>query len=158
MVARRVVSLLALAFLAVGCRPGAVGGPEPGATSSENVVKEFLFAARAQDLQALSAVWGNDVSPVRDRMERRELEQRLLIIMCHLKHDESRFAQAQAGAEGRTLQPVELTQGTMQQTTTFTTVRNKESGRWFVENLDLTPLRGFCTQMPPPGGSRVPPA
>ena len=155
MVARHVVSLLALAIV-VGCRPGAVGGPAPGASSSENAVSEFLSAARAQDLQALSAVWGNDVSPARDRIERQELERRLLIIMCHLRHDESRIAQRQAGAEGRTLHPVDLSQGTMRATATFTTVRNRKSGRWYVEDFDMRPLRGFCTQMPPPGGGRPP--
>lgn len=155
MAARRIV-VMALLALAVGCRPAAVGGPTPGAASSEMAVRNFLSAARAQDLQALSAVWGNEDSPTRDRIERQELERRLLIMMCHLRHDESSIGEPQAGEGGRTLRPVELTQGTRRATSNFTLVKNKESGRWFVEDFDMAPLSGFCTQMPPPGGNRPP--
>jgi hypothetical protein len=143
--------MAALALLAA-CRPAAVGAPEPGASSSTRGVEQLLIAARAQDLQALSAVWGNDEGPVRDRVERQELERRLLIMMCHLRHDESRIGPVQAGEGGRTIHPVELKQGATEAVSNFTLVRNKESGRWFVEDFDMRPLRPFCTTMPPPGG------
>jgi hypothetical protein len=143
--ARRIVVFAALALMA-GCRAGAVGGAAPGAASSEAVVREFLNAARAQDLQALSAVWGNEDSPTRDRIERQELERRLLIMMCHLRHDESRILEAQAGEAGRTVRPVELTQSAQKVSTTFTLVKNRRSGRWFVEDFDMRPLVGLCTR------------
>jgi hypothetical protein len=144
--------VLAAFTLLSACRPGAVGGPAPGAGSTEGAVQAFLNAARAQDLQAMSAVWGNDESPTRERIERQELERRLLIMMCHLRHDESRIGEPQAGEAGRTLRPAELTQGGKSATTTFTLVQNKKSGRWFVEDFELRPLVGFCTTVPSQAG------
>jgi hypothetical protein len=73
-------------------------------------------------------------------------------MMCHLRHEESRIGEPQAGEAGRTLRAVELTQGSKTASTTFSLVRNRKSGRWFVEDFDLRPLVTFCTQMPPPGG------
>lgn len=150
MAARRIIIVAVLALLAA-CRPAAVRAPEPGASSSTRAVEQFLAAARAQDLQALSAVWGNEESPVRDRVERQELERRLLIMMCHLRHDESRIGPVQAGEGGRSIHPVELKQGQAEAVSNFTLVRNKATGRWFVEDFDMRPLRPFCTTMPPPG-------
>ena len=147
---RRVVALVVLVVLA-SCRTAPLGGPAPGADSSEAAVAQFLAAARAQDLQALSAVWGNAESPTRDRVNREELEKRLLIIMCHLRHEESRIGSAQAGEAGRRLHQVELTQGAKNATSRFTAVRQRDSGRWFVEDMDMQPLQAFCTAMPPPG-------
>ena len=70
-------------------------GDLAGATSSAAAVEQFLSAAKAQDLQAMSAVWGNAVSPMRERVDRQELERRLLIMTCHLRHDTSRIGAAQ---------------------------------------------------------------
>jgi hypothetical protein len=144
---RRLVSLVVLVVVA-GCRTAPGGGPAAGATSGEAAVLQFLEGARAQDLQALSAVWGNAESPARDRFERQELERRLLIMMCHLRHDESSIGPAEMGEGGRTVFPVTLTQGAKEATSRFITVRNTSSGRWFVEDFDLRPLRDHCTTMP----------
>ena len=141
---RRALSLLVVLFAIMGChRPAR--GPEAGATSSEAAVRQFLFAAKAQDLQAMSAVWGNAESPMRDRADRQQLERRLLIMVCHLRHDESRIGEAQTGEEGKLLHRVELTQGDKKASPSFTAVRNTKSGRWFVESFDLAALQGFCT-------------
>jgi hypothetical protein len=112
-------------------------------------VSQFIAAARAQDLQAMSAVWGNADGPTRARVERQELERRLLIIVCHLKHDESRIGPPQAGEAGRLLHVVELTQGPRTASLTFTTIRNRRSDRWYVENVDLAPVRAFCHSASP---------
>jgi hypothetical protein len=141
------VILAALAFLGA-CRPSAVGGAATGASSSAAAVQEFLNAGRAQDIQALSAVWGNDESPVRDRVDRQELERRLLIMVCHLRHEESRIGAPQAGEAGRIRHSVELVNGGTTATSAFTTVRNRRSGRWFVEDFDMEPLRRSCMQTP----------
>jgi hypothetical protein len=138
----RIGTGLTLALLA-GCKTVAVGS-DTGAPSSAMAVTQFLSAARAQDLQALSAVWGNADGPTRDRVERQELERRLLIIVCHLKHDESRIGPPQAGEEGRVLHAVEMTQGVRTATVSFTTIKNRRSDRWYVENVDLAPVRAFC--------------
>lgn len=137
----------------MGCHRS-VGGPEAGATSSVAAVEQFLAAAKAQDLQALSAVWGNADAPVRDREDRQQLERRLLIITCHLRHDASRIGAAQPGESGKLLHRVDLTQGDKKASPVFTTVRNTKSGRWFVEDFDFKSMAGFCTagNRPPPLG------
>jgi hypothetical protein len=135
---------LALLVLAVGCRRSntSVGA---GARTPQQAVVQFLDAARAQDMDQMSAVWGNDESPTRDRVERQELERRLLIMICHLKHDESRLAPAQMGEAGRMLLRADLKQGTKETTVPFTLVRNPRTDMWFVEDVDLRPAREFCT-------------
>lgn len=138
-------SLVLLALTATACRRS-VGGPEAGAASPQEAVVQFLDAARAKDMQAMSAVWGNAEQPTREFLERRELEQRLLVMMCVLRHDESRIGVPQPGEAGRQIYPVELKQGTRQGTVPFTTVRNTKTGRWFVEEFDPRPVREFCQQ------------
>ena len=92
---RRLGIAMMLVLASVSCRPAAVGSGSGGADTAQMAVVEFLNAARAQDLQGISAVWGNDESPTRDRVDRQELERRLMIIACHLRHDESRIGAAQ---------------------------------------------------------------
>ena len=135
---------LALLVLATGCRRAntTVGA---GARTPQQAVVQFLDAARAQDMDQMSAVWGNAVSPTRDRVERQELERRLLIMMCHLKHDESRLAPAQMGEAGRVLVRADLKQGTKEASIPFTLVKNAQSDMWFVEDVDLRASRDFCS-------------
>lgn len=135
---------LALLVLAVGCRRAntSVGA---GARTPQQAVVQFLDAARAQDMDQMSAVWGNDQSPTRDRVERQELERRLLIMICHLKHDESRLGAAQMGEAGRMLLRADIKQGRREASVPFTLVRNPRTDMWFVEDVDLRPAREFCT-------------
>lgn len=139
--------LLALVLLVGACRPSGMG-IEPGAASSQEAVLEFLNAARAEDLQAVSAVWGDEEGLARDRMERQELERRLILMACLLRHDESRIGEAQRGEGGRLVHTVVLRQGTKEATVPFTTARNRRSGRWFVQEFDTRPVRDFCTRSP----------
>lgn len=152
---RRLLAVLVLVLLA-GCRPGAAGGAT-GASASDAAVQQFLFAANAEDLQAMSAVWGNQESPTRDRVSRQELERRLLIIVCHVRHDESRIGPAQTGEAGRVLHRVELKKGTLTASPMFTTVRNTRDGRWYVEDLDLRAVQPLCAASAPPRPATRPP-
>lgn len=155
---RRTLTLtLMLVVVGMAACHKATGGPLAGADASDAAVRQFLFAVKSQDLQALSAVWGNDVSPVRERMDQKQVERRSLIMMCHLRHDESRIGPAQASEAGRVLHRVDLTQGAKRASPVFKTVRNKTTGRWFVEDFDLVALRSFCAnsepQVPRPDGA-----
>lgn len=145
---RRLGIALVLVLMGVACRPGAVGSGAGGADTAQMAVVEFLNAARAQDLQGISAYWGNEESPTRDRVERQELERRLLIIACHLRHDESRIGPAQMGEAGRTVFAVTITRRDQTATVPFTTVRNRRSGKWYVEDLDLRPAAPICNTEP----------
>ena len=147
---RRLVTLVVLVLL-VGCRStssGRVPGTAEGSTSGEAAVLQFLEGSRAQDLQAISSVWGDEEMPTRDRVQMQEWERRLLIMMCHLRHDESSIGPAQMAEGGRTVFPVTLRQGEKEAISMFTVARNRRSGRWFVADFDLRPLRDHCTSMP----------
>jgi hypothetical protein len=82
--------------------------------------------------------------PTRALVDRQELERRLVIIVCHLRHSESRIGVAERGELGRTVHRVELESDGRTVTVPFTTVQNRRSGRWFVEDVDLTPAREVC--------------
>ena len=134
---------LLLVLVVIGCRRP-TGGGEAGARTAQEAVVQFLDAARARDLDQMSAVWGNASTPVRDQVSRQELEQRLLIMICVLRHDESRIGVPAPGEAGRQVYRVELKQGDKVATTPFTTVRNAKLDKWFVEEFDLRPVREFC--------------
>ncbi|MBL8996774.1 MAG: hypothetical protein KJZ74_07455 [Gemmatimonadales bacterium] len=151
---RRVLAVMGLAVLA-GCGSNR-GGAATGAESSDAAVQQFVFAAKAEDLQAMSAVWGDAEMPTRERVSRQELEQRLLITICHLRSDESRIGPARAAEGGRVAHIVTLTKGDLRAESAFTTVRNTKSGRWYVENIDLTVLQPFC-KASVPQSRRIPP-
>jgi hypothetical protein len=139
---RRLVILLTMGWL-TGCA-SVPAGPVAGAESSDAAVRGFLAAARGNDLRGLASVWGNAESPVRDRAKTAEVEQRAMIIICHLRHDQATLGMPQTGQGGRQLIPVDLVQGDLKARTTFTTVLNPKIGRWFVEDVGLAPVAAFC--------------
>ena len=139
---RRLVILLTMGWL-TGCA-SVPAGPVAGAESADAAVRGFLAAARGNDLRGLASLWGNAESPVRDRAKTAEVEQRAMIIICHLRHDQATLGMPQAGQGGRQLIPVDLVQGDLKARTTFTTVLNPKIGRWFVEDVGLAPVAAFC--------------
>jgi hypothetical protein len=138
--------LLAVALVLSACRTVPVG-VVPGATSPRGAVEHMLAAARSQDLQGISAVWGDENGLTRDRTDRAEVESRTFIIACVLKSDSQKVGEPSSAGNGRFLVPADLTQGRNSGSTRFTTVRTKE-GRWLVQDVDLPALqnKGFCTR------------
>jgi hypothetical protein len=126
-----------------GCASTPSGLPA-GAESADAAVRAFLAAARSNDMRGLATMWGNAESPVRDRAKPDEVEQRAMIIICHLRHDQATLGMPQSGQGGRQLIPVDLAQGELKARTTFTTVQNAKTGRWFVEDVGLGPIAAFC--------------
>jgi hypothetical protein len=143
---KRIIQFAVVLVLA-GCA-SRYGGEATGASSSEAAVRQFLFAAKAQDLQAMSAVWGDTEAPTRERADRTEMERRLIIMTCHLRHDESRIGPPVQAANGSTTHRVELTQGEKKATPMFTAVRNTRSGRWYVSDFDMLAVQSFCRAAP----------
>ena len=134
------MSLPGAATPSAGSAPGTVG-----AASGRGAVEAFLKAVSAQDLQAMSGLWGNAKGLARDQLKREELEKRLIIMQCLMQHDRFRFPEdgprLQTG--GRQEHLVELTKGTFTARTTMITVTGP-GGRWLVEDVDVTKLRDFC--------------
>jgi hypothetical protein len=135
------VSIPGAAAPTVGAAPGAVG-----AASSRGAVEAFLVAVRAQDLQAMSGLWGNPKGLARDQLKREELEKRLIIMQCLMQHDKAVFAEERPRLQtgGRQDFLMTLTKGKNSASTLMTTVPGP-NGRWLVEDVDVTKLRDFCT-------------
>ncbi|MGI8547566.1 MAG: hypothetical protein ACR2M1_09555 [Gemmatimonadaceae bacterium] len=144
--------LLVLAAVGVAaCQPTPpstrVNDTAPGAATPEAAVQRFFNAARAQDLQAISAVWGTSKGPARDNMERGELEKREVILQCYFNNDTYRILGVSPTAEGRRSVRVELVRQGKTRTPTVYTVQGPSS-RWYVENLDIAAVRDFCAMAP----------
>jgi hypothetical protein len=137
-------TLLVLLLLSLGaCRPAARGGPPPGAPDSRAALDGFLNGVRAQDLQVISNFWGNNQGPARDRIERKELERRELIMACHLAHERVRVLDETPREGGRRAYMVELVYGTVTRSTEILTVQGP-SQRWYVENADIRQTQALC--------------
>ena len=114
-----------------------------GAADARSAVRAFLNAGKAQDLQALSAVWGNNKGPLRDQVSHDELEKRELVMMCFLRHETDSIGVPSAAAGSRVNFPVTLTQGQVARATTLSTMLGPNS-RWYVENIDLRAIEALC--------------
>ncbi|HEX2721306.1 MAG TPA: hypothetical protein VHM24_00200, partial [Gemmatimonadaceae bacterium] len=83
-----------------------------GAPTARLAVEQFLNAVRAQDIQAMSIIFGTGRGPSRDNMNREELEKRLVILQCYFNHDKFRILGESPGDGGHRVIATELTRGT----------------------------------------------
>jgi len=124
--------------------PGNAGAPLPGASTPRAAVEGFLAAVRAQDLQAMSSVWGSERGPAREIIsDRAELEKRELVMQCYLSHDRFRILEETPGDGRARVFRVELTKGSLTRATKFTTVPGP-SNRWYMREADLEPVKDLC--------------
>jgi hypothetical protein len=125
--------------------PRTTTGPQlPGAPSARLAVEEFLAAVRAQDLQAMSAVFGTSHGPSRDNMDREQLEKRLIILQCYFNHDKYRILGDYAESSHRVF-TVELTRGRLTRQPHFYTIEGPND-RWFVDNMEIAAVKEFCRE------------
>jgi hypothetical protein len=117
---------------------GSVGG----ATPSEAVAR-MMAAAKAEDLQAVGAVWGDADGLSRDKWSRSEFEMRAFYIVKCLRNDRYQMLSEGQAANNRRVASVQVTKGPLTETTTFRMVQGP-GGRWLVENADLAPLTKIC--------------
>ncbi len=124
--------------------PPVAGSGLAGAASPRLALDGFLGAIRAQDLQAMSGVWGDKNGPVRDAkvMSREDMEQRELYIIRCLKHDSFRVLGDSPALDGERLMRVELVRGTVAKSTDFSLARSGD--RWFVRTFALDPVKDLC--------------
>jgi hypothetical protein len=146
--------MLVLVTLAVaGCRTGGSRGPDAsvGADGPRQAAERFLASVRNGDVQATSIIWGSSKGPARLLIQdRNELEKRILIMHCNMAHTSYRILSELPDNGEKRIVRLELTKGQLKATTTMT-VTPGPAQRWFVEESDLRPLRGFCTDLPNQG-------
>jgi len=138
---RKVAGLLLLAACSSATQKNS--GEITGATAPQLATQQFLRAANAGDLQAMSAEWGTKDGPARESMDHAQLEKRLTILACYFKHDSARIVGEAPGAAGHREVRVELKKGNATRQTTFYTIKGP-GDRWYVENMDLASVRDFC--------------
>ena len=116
-----------------------------GAATPRAAVEAFIGAIGAQDLQAMSAVWGNKDGPARDArvFSRDEMEQRELYLVRCLKHDRFRVLGESPAADNERVFTVELVRGTLTRVTDFYTARGAD--RWYVRSANMEPVRDLCS-------------
>jgi hypothetical protein len=141
-------ALTAVIGIAAACATTATPSSHPtsrevGAVSAREAVDAFLAAIHAQDLQAMSIVWGTDHGAARDVVNRSELEKREIIMVCFFNHDKASVGADTPGEKGRRIFPVTLTKGSLTRVADFTTVQGP-GDRWYVENADILKVRDFC--------------
>ncbi len=155
LVSRRMVAALALAV--AGCRTAAAPSPVPGApaaagagaASPRAAAERFLQTIRDGDIQATSNIWGSERGPARTIItDRVALEKRIIVLQCNFQHDRYRILSDLPGDKvtERTLR-VELTKGPLTATTTMAAVQAGD-GRWYINDPDIRPMRGFCAEEP----------
>jgi len=122
-----------------------VGTSTVAATSGREAIAAFLAAAKAQNLPGMSAVWGTNQGPAVAHLKADEAEKRLIIMQCLVTHDQWTFAEERArlvmGGRQEYLVRLRLRETTVQ--TTFTAIEGP-GRRWYVETIDLAPLRDLC--------------
>ena len=126
-----------------GARTTANNSQLVGGSTPRMAVEQFLTAVNAQDLQAMSVVFGTSHGPARDNMDRTELDKRLIILQCYFYHDKSRILGENAGEGGERVLNVELTRGRLTRTPRFYTIQGPNN-RWFVDNMEIAVVREFC--------------
>jgi hypothetical protein len=147
-------------LLAAGCasapsRPS--GGTAPvfnggatGAAAPRLAVEQFLTAAHAGDLQAMSAVFGTNKGAARDNIQWNELEKREIILQCFFDADSFRVVSESAGADGHRVVKVELKKGKLIRQPNFFVIQGPAQ-RWYVDNMEIFVVRDFCGQVPATG-------
>jgi hypothetical protein len=105
-------------------------------------VDRLLSAIRAQDLQALGAVWGDKRGAARDIMPRDEYDKRVIVMQCFFSHDQARVLSGPTTKVDTVLFNLELTKGTIRAQTVAKTLQGPGS-RWYVLTMDPVP-QGLC--------------
>lgn len=114
-----------------------------GSGSARLAVESFLRAVKAQDIQAMSVIFGTSRGPARDNMNREELERRLIILQCYFNHDKFRVLRETPGDGGHRVVIAELTRGTVVRNPAFYAIAGP-GGRWYVDNMEIAAVRDFC--------------
>ena len=134
-----------LAIVALACTKSApVGSSLTGAASARDAATEFMGAVKAEDLQAMGAVWGSAQGAARDHMDRTELDKRLVILQQCYAHDRAQVLDESAGVDGQRLVRVQITRGGRTKIPQFK-IGKGPSNRWYVFDTDYESVANdFC--------------
>jgi hypothetical protein len=132
--------LVALGSLACG------GGAAPGKLapqSPQETLAQFMSAVKANDLDRMRALWGNERGPASDRMKSAEVTQRLTVLQIYLNHVGYRVVEGPLpvpNKEDRRVFRVELQRATSCTVVVPIEVARTKDGRWMVVGADLATI------------------
>lgn len=138
------VLILALLVGACSRNPGP-GSQLTGAAAPRIAAEQFMKAVAAQDLQAMSVVWGTEKGAARDQLDRGELDKRLIMIQTCYAHDRFAVMDETPGPLGHRFVKVTVTRGRMSKTPNFELVKGP-SDRWYVLDADFDAMQQMCRQ------------
>jgi hypothetical protein len=137
--------MLLAALLAACSRNPAPGVALAGSVAPRQATTDFLTAVKAQDLQAMSTVWGNERGPGRDHFDRAELDKRLLVMQSCYAHDRFQILDESPGTANTSIVRVQLVRGSRTKVTNFVAHRGP-ANRYFVDvrDGDFRAMSDFC--------------
>jgi hypothetical protein len=150
----RVKKLIATLVLLAACHsagPPATMSPQgrsgglTGGADVTSALRDFMAAAKQQDLRAMGAVWGGPQGPARDTFSQDELYKRELVMFCYLKHDRYDIVADAPDPSGSREVAVNVTFRDVSRTANFEVVRGP-SDRWYVHAVEMEKLQAICSR------------
>jgi hypothetical protein len=118
-------------------------GAGTGAADPASALRGFMDAAKAQNIQGISAYWGDQDGTARGRYPKAEEEQREIIMARCLRHDRyDVLGDAPAIGGGRTF-AISLSRPGKSATTNVDVVPASDH-RWYVQKVDMEKLADYC--------------
>ena len=117
-----------------------------GGANPREALQKFFAAAKAQDIQAMSSIWGTKDGPARSgkMMPVEQMEQRLIIMARCLRHDSYTIRGETPVVGGERQLTAELRFGRAVASEDFIVTPGPAS-RWFVRIFDVSKLNAICT-------------
>ncbi|MCC6318616.1 MAG: hypothetical protein IT361_13120 [Gemmatimonadaceae bacterium] len=119
------------------------GSQLTGAPAPRLAAEQFMRAVAAQDLQAMSVVWGTEKGAARDQLDRAELDKRLIMIQTCYAHDRFAVMDESPGPMGHRYVKVNVSRGRRTKTPNFELVKGP-SDRWYVLDADFDAMQEMC--------------
>ena len=117
---------------------------DPGAATPSLAISTFMTAIKNQDLDALALIWGSEKGPARDVTPSDQFRKRELIMECYLQHDSYTVQSDVEQQRGLHVVSLQITKGTFTRNTKTQVVLGPNN-RWFVDNIELEPLKDLCS-------------
>jgi hypothetical protein len=145
----RLAVLVALGVVACG---GAPGPQTPAPESPQQALTAFMAAVKANDLQRMGRLWGNERGPATSYMKPDDVQQRLVVFQIYLNHVGYRVLEGPLPVLGQDrLQRfrVELQRPNSCTVVFPIDVVRARSGSWLVNAVDLASLPNPARGCPP---------
>jgi len=118
-------------------------GNGTGAADAASALRGFLDAAKAQNIQGISAYWGDRDGTARGRFPKTEEEQREIIMARCLRHDRYDVLGDAPGVGGGRTFAISLSRPGKSATTNVDVVPATDH-RWYVQKVDMERLTDYC--------------